>query len=53
MRRIISLDEVVEPVEDEDGIQGTNAKSEISEEGDHSFINHDSVWVSVFGNGKV
>ena len=52
MFTIISLDEAVDLVEDEDGILGTDSECEISEGDDPSFINHDSDWVSVFGNGK-
>ena len=42
----------VDLLEDKDGILGTDSESEISEDNDHSFINHDADWVSVFGNGK-
>ena len=52
MRAIISLDEAVDLVKDKDGILGTDSESEISEDDYSSFINHDSDWVSVFGNGK-
>ena len=52
MSAIISLDETVQLVEDEDGILVTDLESENSEHNDHSLINHNSDWVSVFGNGK-
>ena len=52
MCTIISLDEAVDLVEDEDSILGTDLECEISEGDDPSFVNHDSGWVNVFGNGK-
>ena len=52
MRAIISFDEAAHLVEDEESILKTDSESNISEDDDPSFINHDSDWVSVFGNGK-
>ena len=40
MRAIISLGEAVELVEDEDCTLGADSQSEISKDGDPSFINH-------------
>ena len=50
---IMSLDEAIELVKNEDGILGTNSESEISEDNSHGFIYHDSDWASELAMAKV